>query len=59
MARSAPGTRGVAFAYAGDRRCSEERRMLYAGLPMFPIPLYALQDIIRENSPADRLAASV
>jgi len=31
----------------------------YAGLPMFPIPLYALQDIIRENSPADRLAASV
>lgn len=31
----------------------------YVGFPMFPISLYALQDLIRENGPADRLLTSV
>jgi len=30
----------------------------YVGLPMFPISLYDLEDLIRENSPADRLLAA-
>jgi hypothetical protein len=30
----------------------------YVGFPMFPISLYAVQDLIREGSPADRLLAS-
>lgn len=30
----------------------------YVGFPMFPISLYALEDLIREGSPADRLLAS-
>lgn len=31
----------------------------YVGFPMFPISLYSLQDLIRPDSPADRLLQSV